>query len=328
MPIVSSVRGSFGSQGRFGKAPFIATGGTITTAGGFKIHTFSYTGSDQTFSVVSGSTDITAYIWGAAGGGSNAEGFSDPGGPGGYATGVIPVGAGSYLIQVGSGGGVVTGGGNTRPARAYPNGGLPPTRNGYFAGGGGGRSAIFANNAVSAGNARLIAGGGGGASGHGGGSAWAARGCTGGAGGGTTGGFGRDPYDGAEPNQDTGGTQSAGGVFATPTGNGGSAQFQGADVGTGVGFDSGGPNQAGGGGDGWYGGGWAANRHAGGGGGSGYLHSSVTSGTLSSATVNDGRYSSAIEPPESGNTYYQGGVGRGNVYATGGNGLIVIRYPL
>lgn len=326
MPIVSSVRGSFGSQGRFGKSPFIATGGTITTAGGFKIHTFAYTGSDQTFVVQAGTTDITAYVWGAAGGGSNAEGYSDPGGPGGYATGVITVAPSTYLIQVGSGGGVVTGGGNTKPARAYPNGGLPPKRDGYFAGGGGGRSAIFANNAVSAGNARLIAGGGGGASGHGGGSGWAARGCTGGPGGGTEGGTGRSPYDQAE--SANGGTQSAGGSYGTPSSNGGSAQFQGADVGGDAGFGAGGPNQAGGGGDGWYGGGWIPNLHQGGGGGSGYIHSSVASGVLSSTTINDSRYSTAIEPPEAGNSYYQGGVGRGNVYGTGGNGLIVIRYPL
>ena len=47
MPIVSTLRGSFGPQGRFGKGKLGTgtTGGTITTAGGFRIHTFTGTGN-------------------------------------------------------------------------------------------------------------------------------------------------------------------------------------------------------------------------------------------------------------------------------------------
>ena len=54
MPIVSTVRGSFGSQGRFSRNRIgvAATGGTITTAGGYRIHTFvtgARTGGTFTF---------------------------------------------------------------------------------------------------------------------------------------------------------------------------------------------------------------------------------------------------------------------------------------
>ena len=38
-------------------------------------HTFVMTGADQTWTVPSGVTSITAYVWGAAGGGSNAENY-------------------------------------------------------------------------------------------------------------------------------------------------------------------------------------------------------------------------------------------------------------
>ena len=48
MPIVSTVRGSFGSQGRFGSVRFSATGGTVTSAGGYTIHTFTGPGTFTT----------------------------------------------------------------------------------------------------------------------------------------------------------------------------------------------------------------------------------------------------------------------------------------
>ena len=50
MPIVSTVRGSYGSQGRFNnrKIGLGSTGGTITLSGGYRIHTFTGTG-ESTF---------------------------------------------------------------------------------------------------------------------------------------------------------------------------------------------------------------------------------------------------------------------------------------
>ena len=88
-----------------GFAPIAATGGTVTetTINGIphKVHTFSYTGANQTFSISGNGTEglITCYIWGGAGGGASAEGYNDPGGPGGYATGKISVVGKTSLIS-------------------------------------------------------------------------------------------------------------------------------------------------------------------------------------------------------------------------------------
>ena len=70
MPFISSVRGSYGSQGRFGRilaSLATSTGGTITTAGGFRYHTFTTVGS-STFTP-SGSGNIEMIMVGAGGGG-------------------------------------------------------------------------------------------------------------------------------------------------------------------------------------------------------------------------------------------------------------------
>lgn len=314
------------SENLFGEGLFSATGGDVSLANGYVVHTFSYTGADQqlTISQAGSAKKIEIFIWGAAGGGASAEGYSDPGGPGGYAYGEYFVQSiGSIIVQVGQGGGRTSG--TSRPPRSYPNAGLPSIRNNYISGAGGGRSAIFTSS-VSASNALLVAGGGGGASGHGGGSAWATRGTTGGQGGGLVGGKGRSPYSDDGSETDNGGTQSAGGTTSSGSGNGGAAQFRGADAGNGTPFESGGWNAAGGGGDGWYGGGAIVPNHQGGGGGSGYIGSSITSGVLESTNILDTRYSSSINPPQTGNQYYQTGIGRGNVNGTGGNGLVIIRY--
>jgi hypothetical protein len=310
------------NYGKYGSSPqIIASGGAITQSNGFTIHTFSSTGIDQNFTIfAANNATIEIFMWGAAGGGSNAEGYSDPGGPGGFAYGLVNLSSPlNYIVQVGSGGGR---GSTSRPTRAYPNAGLPSLRNGYTSGGGGGRSAIFSSS-VNSQNAIVIAGGGGGASGHGGGAPWAARSCSGGGGGGTSGGFGRDPYDGAET--DNGGTQSTGGSTSSGSGNGGPAQLRGSDAGNGTLWDNGGWNAAGGGGDGWYGGGSINSRHQGGGGGSGYLSNLVFSGSLESTLVPDSRVSSLL-PPQTSNSFYQSGIGSCSANANGGNGLVVIRY--
>lgn len=304
-----------------------ATGGTLTTTTfgsyTFNIHTFSYTGSDQTFTItnrgIGGPLLVTAYMWGAAGGGASAEGYSDSGGPGGFATGFIDVTEmSSLIVQVGGGGGR---GDTSRPARPYPAGGLNSVRSGYTSGCGGGRSAIF-KTSVSAVNAILIAGGGGGAGGHGNGGASAGNGITGGAGGGTTGGGGF-AYNGATIVN--GGTQSApgsyqtGGLVGTAPG-----QLQGGDAGNGTAFPTG-WNAAGGGGDGWYGGG-AQEAHIGGGGGSGYFNPLyVSSGSLQSTTLSSSKLGST-SPPQTGNAYYAAGIGAGGANANGGNGRIVMIY--
>jgi len=291
---------------------------------------FSYTGSDQTWNKPTGLTAVTAYIWGAAGGGSAGEGYSDVGGAGGYASGTINLTSiSTLLVQVGAGGG------QGRGTRAYPNGGLPAVRSGYTNGCGGGRSALF-NTSVSAANALLIAGGGGGGGGHGYGSTAAGYNYQGGNGGGTesTGSMGYRPsgivVNGNTELTDLRAGQSNGGTNTSPISGfalgRNAAQFQGADAGTGTSFESGGWNAAGGGGDGWYGGGVQDSMHGGGGGGSGYYNSSfVTSQTLSTTAITGGK-KTTINPPQTASAYYSAGIGVGNANASGGNGRIVLVY--
>jgi len=315
-----------GNWKSIGFVPIAATGGTITetTINGIphKVHTFSYTGSNQTFSVSGFGTEgiITAYLWGAAGGGANAEGFSDPGGPGGFSTGKINLNGRSILVvQVGQGG---TQGSTSRPAtRPYPNGGFMSLRSSYTSGAGGGRSAIFSSS-VTTGNALMIAGGGGGASGHGGGSGFSTRSGSGGGGGGTAGGTGQSTYQAVIAN---GASQTAAGTTSGGSGRN-PGQLAGADAGNGTAFSAG-WNAAGGGGDGWWGGGAIDANHQGGGGGSGYLAGEIFLGSLESTTVGVTRVTT-LNPPQTSNQFYQTGIGRGNNNAVGGNGLVIIAYPL
>ena len=105
MPIVSTVRGSFGPQGRFvggARLGVGTTGGTITTAGGFRIHTFNYTGSTQTFTPDSAGLIDVLLVSGGGGGGGVVSGG---GGGGGvlYAT-AVSVASQGYSIGVGNGG--------------------------------------------------------------------------------------------------------------------------------------------------------------------------------------------------------------------------------
>lgn len=112
---------------------------------------FSYTGSDQTWVVPSGVTQITVKAWGAGGAGGSYE-FNDVGGGGGFVTGTINVSPGEALtIVVGEGGKPGAG------SSAYGGGGAKACGIG---GRGGGRSAV-----INSFNEELItagAGGGGG----------------------------------------------------------------------------------------------------------------------------------------------------------------------
>lgn len=275
------------------------------------ITAFTYTGANQTFTKPAGVSKINVYMWGAAGGGSNAEGYSDAGGPGGYASGTIDITPfASLIVQVGAGGGR-TDGGTTKPARPYPYGGLPEVRSGYTSGAGGGRSAIFTSSVVAA-NALLIAGGGGGAGGHGGGGGYAGCNMGGGSGGGTNG-IGGSGYSNCNATLTNFGTQSSSNGSSGSQG----AQLQGGDANTG--------NAAGGGGDGWYGGG-GLDAHNGGGGGSGYFNPAyVTNNTFESTAFTTGK-KATVNPAQTGSTYYAAGIAVGTANGNGGNGRVVIVY--
>ena len=76
-----------------------ATGGSIATSGGYKIHTFT---SSDPFTVISGGeVDYLVVAGGGAGGTDRGGG----GGAGGMLTGSVTLAAGAYNITVGAGGG-------------------------------------------------------------------------------------------------------------------------------------------------------------------------------------------------------------------------------
>lgn len=219
-----------------------AGGGAVA---GHSTSIFTYTGSNQYFTVPAGVTRITIQAWGAAGGGAN-NGAS--GGNGGYsvATNVAVTPGESLLVEVGGGGRVQS---NVQ-ARAYPSGGLASTDQypTYIQGNGGGRSGVARDSTY-----LLIAGAGGGGAYQ--------SGQSGGDGGGTNGATGG--YNIANPG--TGGSQAAGGVT------------NGAYLYGGNGMPSA-NSLNGGGGDGYYGGGGGYRNGGGssaGGGGSGYSAGSL-----------------------------------------------------
>ena len=75
MPFVSSVRSNYGNAGRetSTNTGWLAgiSGGTITTAGGYRIHSYTSQGTSNTFTA-GGSfqrpINVEIYAWGAAGG--------------------------------------------------------------------------------------------------------------------------------------------------------------------------------------------------------------------------------------------------------------------
>ena len=79
-----------------------ATGGTVTTYGSNKVHTFTTVGT-TTFTITSPSIISVTYLV-VAGGGAGGVGRGGGGGAGGVLTGTTNLSAGSYTITVGAGG--------------------------------------------------------------------------------------------------------------------------------------------------------------------------------------------------------------------------------
>lgn len=180
MPIVSTVRGSFGAQGRFGRGRS-AIGGTITNVGGYQIHAFTTVGSATFTPSFSGTIEYMIIAGGGAGGAGRHCGA---GGAGGYLSGTVSVTAQNYTISVGGGGPVPAvatqaqqgsnttafsltaigggyGGGHSGPIEAGGNGGSAGSH-GHTIGAGGTRVAGQGNLAGYTPN-RGVSGGGGGA---------------------------------------------------------------------------------------------------------------------------------------------------------------------
>lgn len=147
---------------------YAASGGTITSVGGNRIHTFTAVGTDSiTFS--SPGTIQLLLVGGGAGGGGNNNGSSAGGGGGAgevayYAS--YPVNAGTYTVVVGDGG---LGGQWPNPGSADPGNGFETsfgmlTANGGGAGSTAGTGNTGFNGGSGGGCARGITGGTGGAS--------------------------------------------------------------------------------------------------------------------------------------------------------------------
>ena len=285
------------------------------------VTSFTYTGSDQSWTVPSGITAITAKLWGA-GGGSGANGTA---GTGSYGTGTIAVSSGQiFKIIVGQGG---LYGPNT-----------------FRGGGGGGYAGIFRNNTADQTNALIVVAGGGGAAGNN-----QTNGEQGyGGGGGAFGGNGNNGYvdnrGGNTNGTGKGGTQSAGGAkgYNAPNANadggalrGGTAQggsnntFGTAQYGGGgTSCSDSGWYAPGAGGAGYYGGGAGSNDGgygSGGGGGSSYYNSTYVS-SVSSIGGTDGGNSLTRNAPNNTDSAYISGVGKTAPNSNGGNALVVISY--
>jgi len=209
--------------------------------------TYSYTGSNQTFTVPTGLTSFVVDIMGAGGG---SQGGSGSGGTGGRTQGTRTASAGqSYIVIVGERGKTTSSGSSFGGGGSYTSG----HGNG---GGGGGLSGIFLTS-YTHGNSVAIAGGGGG-----------------GAFGGNAGGHGGGSSGNGGSHGAGGGSQSSGGSGGG--GSSGSALQGGATTGGGNGGSGGG---------GYYGGGGGSegSTDTSGAGGSGYIGGLVSGATTTLA---------------------------------------------
>ena len=105
MPIITTIRGNIRPFGKARGIGLASTGGTITTVGGYRIHTFTTPGNNTFTADTSGQVEYLV----VAGGGGGGRHWAGGGGAGGFLTGTLPVISGSISVVVGSGGG----GGNT-----------------------------------------------------------------------------------------------------------------------------------------------------------------------------------------------------------------------
>ena len=326
MPFISSVRGSFGPQGRFSrKKPMGATstGGTITTSGSYRIHTFvtgSQSGNTFTFTA-DGSGPIEYLI--VAGGGGGGAWVGGGGGAGGlrYGTTTVP-GEGNYSVVVGGGG-----------KGAYNTGGyanLP----GSNSAANGGDSSVF--EIASAGGGR--------------GGSWSAdinpvTGTAGANGGGSGGGSGSCCPRGPGNQPETSPSQGNPGASVT-AGNGlsgvASFQFDGYQTGGGGGAGAGATNQNGGAGlynsisgsSVGYAGGGGAGAHNPNDNGSASANSSNNNGASAFGGSHGYAANDSVTPPILGNGRGGGGGGGGrngsqpSYGGAGGSGIVVIRYTI
>jgi hypothetical protein len=274
------------------QTPFTASGGNITTSGGYRIHTFN----GSTNFVLTGNSISTDFLviggGGSGGGGTTSRGGKGGGGAGGYRTSLGTSGANSgseSLLNVSPGTYAVTVGG----------GGTGPTGN---ANGSSGTNSIFSSITSLGGGFGAVEGTNGGTGGSGGGGGY----FIGGGGSGTA----NQGRNGGSYGGDSGG--GGGGASGTGAG-GGSPQARGGDGGAGLSNSITGTSitRAGGGG----GGGFSSGSNGGsGGGGAGGGGGGGGNGTDNTGSGGGGAGSSH----SSGNT--KGG--------NGGSGIVIVRYAI
>ena len=290
--------------------PYVsATGGTITTSGDFKIHTFTSSG---TFTVTSpgnatGSNTVDYLV--VAGGGAGYDGVAGGGGgAGGHresfpnpATGGLSVSAQAYPVTVGSGGGASTSGANSIFSSITSAGGgaggnyLANGSAGGSGGGGGGTDGFSTSSTTGgAGNTPPVSPPQGN---NGGSTSTHPTGTLGGSGGGGIGSVGSNaptgPGTGAGSGA-AGGNGTASSINASPVtraggGGGGNRSYDGPSSGAGAGGAAG----------------------PGGGGKGGGTDGTATNGTANTGGGGGGKGFGSFSP---------------NVVGTGGSGVVIIRY--
>jgi hypothetical protein len=276
-------------------AVVLATGGVVTVVGGYRIHTFTGSG---TFAVTNPGTVQVLVVAGGGGGGSGGGG-----GGGVIYSNAYPVIVSNYTVTVGAGG--TAGNGNHYVSPSNPNGAV--------AGGNGGDSVWGSLKAFGGGGGNMtdVATGIGGGSGGGGG-AWGSGTTSGGSatnGQGNSGG-GNGGYSGSYP------------TSGFPAGGGGGAGAQGGTATS--------SSVAGNGGDGIASAISCVTNYYGGGGGGGYFcHGTLTSGGKGGG----GRGGDGPDAPgvngEAGDANTGGGgggSGEEHVGGTGGSGIVIVRY--
>lgn len=265
----------------------VATGGSITTDGNYKVHTFTSSG---TFEILSGTGTVESLV--VAGGGGGGGGYYGGGGGAGgliHTTPGASYGVGTYTVTVGSGGS----GGAATPSSGS-NGGASAFDSINASGGGGGG---LGNNPSSANGSNGGSGGGGGGgnspgSDTTGGTGTALQGNDGGSGGIPSAGLG-------------GGGGGAGAVGGSYSGSNAGSGGNGSSINI-----TGTPTTYGGGGGGGASGGGTSGSGGSGGGGAGGTSSNGVAGTANTGGGGGG----AGDP----STLRAGG--------DGGSGIVIVRY--
>ena len=92
------------------KRSIVATGGTITTVGSFKFHTFTYPGG--TFTVTANPSTVQVLVVGGGGGGGGYYNGGGGGAGGAVYNSAFSISVGSYTVTIGNGGAGASGGNN------------------------------------------------------------------------------------------------------------------------------------------------------------------------------------------------------------------------